>query len=102
MTTTVIEQEGLLDPCVSEVVPEIVYYLIAVQDYSEYVEGVFVTEDRARLRKDVLEAEQALRLAKWREEHGPCWICECGSDKCTSQSGVEETWWCIRATRLFR
>lgn len=99
MTLVTIQQEGLLDPCVSDVVPEIVYCLIAVQDYNEYVEGVFVTEDRAKRRKDVLAAEQALRTAKWREEHGTC---ECGSDSCTYHSGIEETWWCIRATRLFR
>ena len=99
MTVVDIMQEGLLDLCVSDVIPEIVYCLIAVQDYNEYVEGVFVTEDRAKLRKAVLEAEESLRLAKWREEHGTC---ECGSDSCTYHSSVEETWWCIRATKLFR
>lgn len=96
MTLTTLQQEGLLDPQVTEVEQELVYCLIAVEEAGyEYVEGVFVTEERAQLRMAVLKAEQDLRNAKWREKHGD----HEGSEY---HSALDDTFWCIRASKLIR
>lgn len=98
MTLTVIQQEGLTDPKAVE--QELVYCLIAVEEQGyEYVEAVFVTEERAQLRMAVLKAEQDLRNAQWREKHGDC---ECGDPRCLYPSGLDDTFWCIRASKLIR
>ena len=91
---------GLLDDCADDVQPEFAYCLIAVSEYGdEHVEGIFLNEERARLRKTVLEAEHALRVAKWNEKHGPC---QCNNDLCTHEMNHEQTSWFVRTARLHR
>jgi hypothetical protein len=96
MTLTVIQQEGLTDPKAVE--QELVYCLIAVEEYGyEYVEAVFVTQDRATAHKAVLEAEQNLRNAK-RYEQLQAALPSAYED----MYQPEETCWYVRASKLIR
>jgi hypothetical protein len=100
MTSSSLQKVGLLDDCVEGIQPEFVYCLIAMDEHGqEYVEGVFLNEERANLRKAVLAAEEALREAKWRESNG---ICTCGDKDCTYLMDYEQTVWFVRTARLHR
>jgi len=100
MTLTTLQQEGLLDPQVTEVEKvELIYCLVATDDPygADYLEAAFVTEERAKARKAVLEAEQNLRNAKLNEEYQAALP--------TANAALyqpEETFWWIRAVKLIR
>lgn len=97
MTLTVIQQEGLVDPKAVE--QEFIYCLIAVESCcgNEYLEAAFVTKERAEARKSVLEAEQELRNAQNLES-----LMESNPQNYKDIYGPDETFWCIRATKLIR
>ena len=97
MTLATLQQEGFTNP--QAVQQEFVYCLIAVESYcgTEYVEAAFVTKERAEARKAILESEQQLRNAQNLES-----LMDSNPQNYKDLYEPDETFWCIRATKLFR